>query len=329
MNEEEHISLRHLRILVLLLEVGSPTRVAQILNTTQPTVSKSLAKLRTHFGDPLFVRAGHGMQPTPKAIALCQPLKAILETTTTMRGSSSPFDSRASTREFSVIVTEVGMLHLLLPIIRHLEREGTNLRLKAVPLDSRQIEARLEAGEADIAIGAFPHAASTTRRQLLYTDSYLSVARGAHPRLNILTKTNVFMSERHVVVTSANRVPYAHRSLEQKLTSRLATDHIAACVPNFLMSAYIASETDAVGTMPAKLAEFLAEKFKLATFPTPLALPRIEISQFWHERVHNDQGHRWFRHAVYTLFAGKDGASRDRGARPMQAPRTSSRRGRT
>jgi DNA-binding transcriptional LysR family regulator len=60
MNEED-ISLRHLRVLTLLLEVGSPTRVAQILDTTQPTISKVLTKLRNHFGDPLFVRSGRSM----------------------------------------------------------------------------------------------------------------------------------------------------------------------------------------------------------------------------------------------------------------------------
>ena len=79
MNEDD-ISLRHLRVLTLLLEVGSLTRAAQILDTTQPTVSKILTKLRAHFGDPLFVRVGLSMHPTPKAIELAQPLKELLRT---------------------------------------------------------------------------------------------------------------------------------------------------------------------------------------------------------------------------------------------------------
>ncbi len=64
----------------------------------------------------------------------------------------------------------------------------------------------------------------------------------------------------------------------------------------------VASSTDAVGTIPAHFAEYLAPYLNLAAFVTPLPLPRIELSQYWHERVHNDEGHRWFRSAIRTLF---------------------------
>src|SRR5580704_9206830 len=91
MNEDD-ISLRHLRVLALLLEVGSLTRAGQILETTQPTVSKILTKLRTHFGDPLFVRVGLSMHPTPKAIELAQPLKELLTASAVMRSSAALFN---------------------------------------------------------------------------------------------------------------------------------------------------------------------------------------------------------------------------------------------
>jgi DNA-binding transcriptional LysR family regulator len=245
-------------------------------------------------------------------------LKDLLTTSAVIRSSASTFDPKLSTREFTIIVTEAGVVHLMLAIISHLEKEGSGLRLKAVPLDSRPIEARLETGEADVALGAFPTATPTLRCQLLYADTYASVVRVGHPRLGKLTNVKSFMSERHVIVTSPNRGSEAHRSLEQKLSSRLEPDRVHVRVPNFVTSAFVASRTDAVSTIPAKLAEYLAEDCHLAIFPPPLALPRIEISQFWYERVHNDQGHRWFRQAIYTLFGatnpkvyqrpGKDGA---------------------
>jgi DNA-binding transcriptional LysR family regulator len=301
MNEDD-ISLRHLRVLTLLLEVGSLTRAAQILDTTQPTVSKILTKLRAHFGDPLFVRVGLSMHPTPKAIELAQPLKELLRTSADMRSSAASFDPRSSTREFSVIVTEVGMIQLLPPLISRLEREGRGLRLKAVPLDSRHLEVRLEAGEADLALGAFPRAAPNMRRQRLYADPYVSVVRHGHPRLGKLTRADSFLRERHIIVTSSNTGHAAHRLLDQVLNSQLEPNRVHVRVPSFVTSAFVASCTDAVGTLPAKLAEGLAERLGLAVFPTPLSLPRIEIGQFWHERVHRDQGHRWFRAAIHMLF---------------------------
>ena len=154
--DEDDIGLRHLRVLSLLLEVGSITRAAQILDTTQSSVSKILAKLRVHFGDPLFVRVGLSLRPTPRAIELEQPLRGLLAAFDAMRSSTSSFDPRSSTREFSVLITEVGMIQMVPPLMAHLEKAGQGLRLMAVPLDSRQFGARLEAGEADVALACFP-----------------------------------------------------------------------------------------------------------------------------------------------------------------------------
>jgi DNA-binding transcriptional LysR family regulator len=302
MNEDD-ISLRHLRVLTLLLEVGSLTRTAQILNTTQSTISKALTKLRVHFGDPLFVRVGLSVHPTPKALELAQPLKELLTTSALMRSAAASFDPRSSTREFSIIVTEVGMIRHVPSIIAHLEKEGPGLRLRAVPLGSRRLESRLEGGEADIALGAFPAVAPNMRRQRLYTDGYVSVVRDGHPRLRKLNEADAFLRERHVLVASSHTGHAAHQLLEQVLTSRLEPDRALVRVPSFVAGAFVVSRTDAVGTLPVQLAEYLAKDLRLVMFATPLVLPRIEISQFWHERVHSDQGHRWFRAVIHTLFA--------------------------
>jgi DNA-binding transcriptional LysR family regulator len=300
--KKDDVSLQNLEVLTLLLEVGSLTRAAQILDTTQPTVSKILTKLRAHFDDPLFVRVGLAMHPTPRALGLAQPLKELLTKSAVMRSSAASFDPRSSEREFSMIVTEVGMIRLVPTIVAHLEKEGQRLRLKAAPLDSRQIEVRLEAGEADLAIGAFPDAAANLRRQPLYTDTFVSVVRSGHPRLGKLTQANAFLRERHVIVTSSHAGHAAHQMVERELSSRLEPDRVHVRVPSFVASAFTASRTDTVCTLPAQLAEFLAKDLHLAIFSPPLALSRIEIGQFWHERAHSDQGHRWFRAAVHKLL---------------------------
>ncbi|MDH7795820.1 MULTISPECIES: LysR family transcriptional regulator [unclassified Beijerinckia] len=306
--DESNISLRHLRVLALLLEVRSLTRAAQILDTTQPTVSKALTKLRAHFGDPLFVRVGLAMHPTPRALDLAKPLKDLLTTSDVMRASSAAFDPQASSREFSMIVTEVGMAQLVPPIIAYLEKQGLGLRLKAMPLDSRPIEARLEAGEADVVVGVFPGATANMRRQRLYTDTYMSVVRRTHPRVGKLVRPEAFLRERHVIVTSSPTGHGAHQALERVFAAKLDPDRVHVRVPSFVTSAMVVSKTDAVGTLPARLAMYLADDLKLMPFATPLPLPRIEISQFWHERVQQDAGHRWFRSTLRTLFGTSDGS---------------------
>jgi len=307
MNEDD-IGLRHLRILALLLEVGSLTRAAEILGTTQSSISKILGKLRTHFGDPLLVRVGLAMHPTPKAIELAQPLRELLATSDAMRSAAVAFDSASARREFSLLVTEVGMVRFVPPLISHLEKMGRGLRLRAIPLDSRELGARLETGEADVAIGVFPGAASTIRRQRLYVDKYVSVVRKGHPRWDKLAKPDAFLNERHVMVTSSNTGHAAHRMIEQAFAAALASDRVLVRVPSFVTAAFVASRTDAIASMPARLADYLVGDLGLVAFRTPIDLPRLEISQLWHERVHQDRGHRWFRAAIYELF----GASRTR-----------------
>jgi DNA-binding transcriptional LysR family regulator len=118
-------------------------------------------------------------------------------------------------------------------------------------------------------------------------------------------KTEPFLQERHIVVTSSSTGHAAHQLLEQILLSKLEPSQIQISIPSFVTCAFLASRTDAIGTIPKQLATFLAPDLRLAVFVTPLTLPTIEIEQFWHERVSRDSGHRWLRSRIYALFGQK------------------------
>jgi len=299
---DDDIGLRHLKVLSLLLEVGSLTQAADILGVSQSSVSKMLARLRSHFGDPLLVRVGLAMHPTPKATALVEPLRALLAASEALRAGTHAFVPDTSTREFRVLVTDVGMIQLVPGLVRRLQKEGPSLRLRALPLDSRAFETRLEGGEADVVLGAFPGAAGSLRRQHLYNDGYLSVVRKDHPRLDQMRTPEGFWAERHVAVASSNTGHAAHQRLERLISARLDADHIQMSVPSFVAAAFVASRADAIATLPGKLAEILAEDLKLAAFAPPIETPPIEIDQLWHERVDQDAGHRWFRSLIFDEF---------------------------
>jgi DNA-binding transcriptional LysR family regulator len=303
--KDSDIGLRHLKALNLLLEVRSLTKAAEILNVNQPTVSKMLARLRSHFGDPLFVRVGLVMQPTPRALDLAEPLRGLLAVSDDLRSSTSSFDPARSDREFKMLLTEVGMIHFLPPLMRDLERSGGGLRLRAVPLDSRHISAKLESGEADIAVGAFPREVGQLRRQKLYVDPYISVVRKGHPRFHRLERPDVFLRERHILVTASSTGHAAHEQLEEALLDRLAPENIQLRVPSFVSCAFVASQSDAIGTMPERLATYLIRALPLEMFKPPLQLPRIEVAQVWHERLDRDAGHGWLRSRVFDLFRAR------------------------
>jgi DNA-binding transcriptional LysR family regulator len=138
-----------------------------------------------------------------------------------------------------------------------------------VPLDSRQIELKLEAGEADLALGAFPKAVGHLRRQRLFSDGYLSVIRKRHPRLSKSRSRSGFLAERHIVVAASPTGHAAHRAAQSVLTSQIPPSNILLQVPSFVAAAIVAAETDGVTTLPANLAHRLAGRWSWSPSKRP------------------------------------------------------------
>ncbi len=297
------LSLRELRVLNELLQQRSITRTAEVMETTQPAVSKMLRSLRAQFSDPLFVRNGQAMQPTAKVLDIADRLRVLLTAADGLRSAATEFDPAGSDRLFSLLVTDVGMIIFLPPLIARVATAAPGISVRAVPLDARQFEHRLETGEADLAFGAFPKAARYLRRQRLYFDGYSSVLRKRHPRAAKAASRAGFLAERHILVTGSETGHAAHRTAQLVLSAAIAPANVMLRVPSFIAGAIVAAETDGIATLPTNLARRLAGPLGLAAFETPIALPRIEIAQFWHERYHRDAGHKWLRHVTFELFA--------------------------
>jgi DNA-binding transcriptional LysR family regulator len=297
------LSLRELRVLSVLLQQRSITQTAEAMETTQPAISKMLRHLRAQFSDPLLVRNGGAMQPTAKALDIADRLRVLLDAADGLRSAATEFDPASSDRLFSLLLTDVGMIRFLPPLIARVAVIAPNISVRAVPLDARQFEHRLETGEADLAFGAFPKAARHLRRQRLYFDGYSSVLRKRHPRASKSRSRAGFLAERHILVTGSETGHAAHLTAQRVLSAAILPANVMLRVPSFIAGAIVAAETDGIATLPTNLAQRLAEPLGLAAFETPITLPRIEIAQFWHERYHRDAGHKWLRNVTFELFA--------------------------
>ena len=297
------LRLRDLRVLSVILREPNLTRAAETLDTSQPQISKVLARLRVHFGDPLFIRNGNTMCPTPRAFEIAGPLHGLLVASDSLRIAESSFDPRTSDRVFKLLVTDVGMIVFLPSLMSRLAWESPKVGINAVPFESRHFESKLESGEADLALGAFPKAPRGLRRQRLYFNRYLSVARKDHPQAGKLHTRSGFRSARHIIVMASETGHAAHRMMQHALESEIAPQCILLRLSSFNAAAIVASQTDGVATVPANVANFFAEHLGLATFRPPMPLPPTEIVQYWHERYHRDPGHRWLRSVTFDLFA--------------------------
>lgn len=301
------LRLRDLKTLSIVLRERNLTRAAERLDTTQPAISKILARLRKNFGDPLVIRSGNALQLTPRAAGMAEPLRSLLLAADDVCTATPAFDPGTSERAFRLLVTDVGAIVFLPPLITRFAREGGRLSLHAVPLDSRHFETKLESGEADLALGAFPGAPRGLRRQRLYVSSYLSVVRRDHPKLARLRTSAGFRAAHHIIVMASEVGHAAHRTAQHALEAAIAPEHVLTRLSSFVAAAIVASHTEGVATVPENVATRLAGQLGLAAFRPSIPLPSYEIAQYWHERCHRDPGHRWLRAASFDLFARSDG----------------------
>jgi DNA-binding transcriptional LysR family regulator len=295
------LDLHHLRVLDVLLREHSLTRAAKVLNVTQPALSKTLARLRRYFDDPLFVRVSLRMEPTPKALELQAPVAAVLDHMRSLHREHVPFDPRTSNRTFTFCVVDAGVIKLLPPLVKLIAEGAPHVRLWAMQLEAQHLDSWLESGKVDFAMGAFPGLGKGIRRQPLWVERYVSVASRTHPRLSAEPSLKDFAAERHVLVSMPGS-GHAHQLAERAVEAVIPPENIICRVPIFIAAAIVAKHTDAVATLPYSIATVLGQDLDLKLITPPIKLPRIEIAQYWHERFHRDPGNQWIRGVFRTLF---------------------------
>jgi DNA-binding transcriptional LysR family regulator len=298
---EGELDLHHLRILHVLLAERSLTKAATSLDLTQPAISKTLARLRTYFGDPLFVRVGMRMEPTPKAIELAGPVKAVLDQMRELRRGYETFDPATSERTFSIVMLDAAVVQMLPPLLNHLNTIAPGVHVQAVRCEVQNLEIWLESGLADFAIGAFPKLEQGIRRRPLWMESFISVVREGHPRADRLSASEAFLREKHALV-SALGTGHGYQAAERILEDVIPARNIVCRVPIFSAAALVAKRSDCVATLPRTVGTTMAADLGLHPFECPVALPGMEIAQYWHERYHRDPGNRWLREVISELF---------------------------
>lgn len=255
----DELDLHQLRVLDALFREHSLTRAAEALNTNQPALSKTLARLRRYLDDPLFIRVSLRMEPTAKALGLEAPIRALLDDLQLLRSERVPFDPRKSNRTFSFFIVDAGVIVLVPPIVKILLAQAPDVQLRTVQLDARHLHSSLESGEVDLAVGEFPSLAQGIRRQRLFAGSYISLARKGHPRLGAAPSIGEFVNEQHVLV-SAFGTGHAHQAVERALKSLIPAQKIIVRVPVFTAAAIVAKHTDAITTLPGPVAAVLARE---------------------------------------------------------------------
>jgi DNA-binding transcriptional LysR family regulator len=296
----QDVDLNLLRVFDAVLRERGVTAAAARLGLTQPAVSNALARLRSLFGDALFVRTPAGMDATPFARGVAEPVRQALALLESALAHGPGFDPSTSTRAFRFYMSDLGQIEFLPPIVERVQKAAPGVRLEAVAADLEHIADALGAGTLDLAVGFLPALGPPVERRTLFRDPYLCLMRAGHPAAR-LTKAR-FLEASHVLVTYRGG---GHRVIEEALERAGAARRIALRVPHFTVVPMVLERTDLILTLPARVARVYEKQGRFRTVPPPIPIPPAEVAVHWHERFEADPGNRWLREQIVELFAEK------------------------
>jgi DNA-binding transcriptional LysR family regulator len=299
------VDLNLLVIFDAMARLRSVNRTAEAVGLSQPATSGALARLRAVFDDPLFVRAGAQMEPTPRALELAPAVRRVVEAIASEILQPAGFDPARAERSFTLLTPDIGEVAFLPGVLERLRREAPHVRLQAVSRPREAAAGALERGEADLAIGFFPDLQRAGYfRQALFRTSYACIACARNQAIGTRMTHKQYLAANHVVVRPDGREHLLDRFLEDKGWHR----HVTLELSHFMSLVALLPGSDLVATVPQDIATVVGRLVPLRTIELPFRPPQLDVQQYWHRRMQNDAANRWLRTICYEVNRREPGA---------------------
>lgn len=296
-----HLAKLDLNLLVALdalLTERSVTRAAARIGLSQSAMSHALARLRATFSDELLTRAPDGMRPTPRALALIEPMQAALSQIQAITAPPPAFDPATADVTFSLGIPDSTEVLLMPQLVAHLRSVAPGVKLLLRTVDRHRILDDLDRGRVDLGIGIFEQGQTHHKRRILNKETYVCVFNAELVGVTPPISLDDYVRLPHVLTSL---VESAHGVVDDALAKIGRTRVIALTSPRFTVMPFVVKQAPVIATMHSRLARFFGEAMGLAVSPAPIALPDVSISMIWH--ASNDQvpAQRWLRETIVAL----------------------------
>lgn len=293
-----------------LLQEGSVSRAARRIGLSTPAMSHALARAREQLADPILVRSGRGMVPTPRAEALRDRVHTLVGEVRQVLLPERPFVAAELSRGFGVLASDYVLTVLGPAVDRALRKEAPAACLRFVP-NSPDDPAMLRDGTADLAVGIYGDLPQEMRGRQLLTDRFVCVVRKDHPEVGRRLSLQQYVRLAHIQVAPRGK-PGGY--VDDVLAERGLVRKVARAVPYFVTALQLVAHTDYVLTISERIAKRLAPGLGLEIFEAPLPLRPYALSLVWHPRLDGDAAHRFLRE-VFVRAAAEAAGERHAGAR--------------
>jgi DNA-binding transcriptional LysR family regulator len=282
----------------VLLAEGSVARAAQRLHLSPSAMSRALARLRETTGDPLLVRAGRSLVPTPRALELRERVAGLVQDAEAVLRPTEVLDLKRLARTFTVRTSE-GFVESFGPdLIARVGQDAPGVRLRFVHKPNKD-SAPLREGVVDLETGIVGTSTGPElRAQALFRDRFIGVVRMGHPLTEGEITPSRYAAGRHIFVS---RRGLERGPIDEALKLLGLERDIATIVGGFATALALARATDLIASVPERHTASL--RAGMHSFPLPVSLPEFTISLLWHPRLDADPAHRWLRGCVREVCA--------------------------
>jgi DNA-binding transcriptional LysR family regulator len=288
-----------LGVFIEIYKTRSVSEAADRLGMAQARASGVLAKLRRHFGDPLFARTSTGMEPTPYAADVYPEIVGCHERFSSPESRRSAFNPTSARRQFRICMTDISEIVVLPSLINELRRlsNGIGIEAERITTDSPN---RLESGHADLAVGYMPSLEAGFYQQTLFMQDFVCLVAKNHPRIREALNLKTFRNEGHIVVTTSGT---GHAIVDKEFRKQRIERRIVLRVPSYLGVGRLVASTQLISIVPRRLGEVLADQENIRMFAAPIRLSPYAVKQHWHARFHADPGSIWLRNLISRVVA--------------------------
>lgn len=260
-----------------------------------------MKRLRDITGDELFTRTSNGMQPTPYAMHIAEPISYALSTIEATLTASAHFEPAASDRTFRLGLTDIGEAYILPKLLAETATSAPNIKFTTIRTGPETLREAMEKGEVDIAVGLLPSLQGNFFHRRMLRQRYVVCMRSVHPLAHSKWTEEDYLAQDHIVVTATGT---GHNAVDSMLVRSGLLRRIRLTIPHFMAVGPILRDSNIVATLPQSLARILHEPYGLVSVAHPIQIPPVNIDLFWHRRQHRDPATVWLRSLLYDMFSG-------------------------
>jgi len=300
------LDLNLLLVLHALLKERNVTRAASRLFIGQPAVSGALKRLRHAFGDDLFVRTSHGMEPTPRALELEAAIGPLLGSLQQALSARPSFDPATSDRVFRIGLSDALEVALMPELMQRLAQTAPKARVISRVSDRLRSAALLDSGEVELAIGVLQDVPTWQRRRSLFDWTFVCVFNPRQVRVRAKRITLAEYLRYPHVITSFDASLSGF--IDDRLKERGLARRVVFSSPHFATSPLIVRQMPAIATVPTFIAATWRDALGLSVSPVPIDVPTYAVEASWTAANDGDAGLQWLIAALQAGFA-KQGPS--------------------